>query len=372
VLLNTTDGFTAHDIFWLFLIYLDLSVPFFLSGLINTMALTTWARQAGRLYWADLTGSSLGCLLSILLLERLGGANAILAVSIVAALAGVAFSLDTEAPLGKLKRAYILPIVIAVLPIGFLTANLQHNRIAITVNKMGGEESPRIYERWNANSRVTVYEPVSYPFFWAVSTKYWEKTIADGGKFTHALLLIDAVAGTPIQGFDGELGNVKFLRYDLTSFAYHLIDQPTTFVIGPGGGRDILAALTSGAPHVTAVEVNPAIVEAVRGPFADLSGHLYDRPDVTVEVADARGYIARSLERYDVIQASLIDTWAAGGSGSFALSENSLYTEEAFRTYYEHLTDRGILTVSRWYQPNRPQRRCALSRRPWLGGKPPV
>ena len=182
----------------------------------------------------------------------------------------------------------------------------------------------------------------------------WEKTIADGGKFTHALLLIDAVAGTPIQGFDGELGNVKFLRYDLTSFAYHLIDQPTTFVIGPGGGRDILAALTSGAPHVTAVEVNPAIVEAVRGPFADLAGYLYDRPDVTVEVADARGYIARSPERYDVIQASLIDTWAAGGSGSFALSENSLYTEEAFRTYYEHLTDRGILTVSRWYQPNRP------------------
>jgi hypothetical protein len=135
---------------------------------------------------------------------------------------------------------------------------------------------------------------------------------------------------------------------------YHLVDRPETLVIGPGGGRDVLAALASGAPHVTAVEVNPAVVEAVRGPFADFAGHLYDRPDVTVVVEDARGYIARSPHRYDVIQAALIDTWAAGASGAFALSENSLYTVEAFRTYYEHLTDRGILTVSRWYMPGRP------------------
>ncbi|MGD1996890.1 MAG: hypothetical protein PVH62_08970, partial [Anaerolineae bacterium] len=89
-------------------------------------------------------------------------------------------------------------------------------------------------------------------------------------------------------------------------------------------------------------------------PFADFAGHLYDRPDVTVAVSDARGYIARSPERYDVIQASLIDTWAAGGSGAFALSENSLYTVEAFRTYYNHLTDQGILSISRWYLPERP------------------
>jgi hypothetical protein len=102
------------------------------------------------------------------------------------------------------------------------------------------------------------------------------------------------------------------------------------------------------------VEVNPAVIAAVRGPFADFSGHLYERPDVTVVVDDARGYITRSPDRYDIIQASLIDTWASGGSGAFALSENSLYTVEAFRTYYDHLTDRGILTVSRWYLTERP------------------
>jgi hypothetical protein len=92
----------------------------------------------------------------------------------------------------------------------------------------------------------------------------------------------------------------------------------------------------------------------MRGPFAEFAGHIYERPDVTIAVDDARGYITRSPERYDVIQASLIDTWAAGGSGAFALSENSLYTVEAFQTYYDHLTERGILTISRWYLTERP------------------
>jgi hypothetical protein len=92
----------------------------------------------------------------------------------------------------------------------------------------------------------------------------------------------------------------------------------------------------------------------VQGPYADFAGQLYQRPDVSVFVADARGYIARSPERYDVIQASLIDTWAAGGSGAYALSENSLYTQEAFRTYYNHLTERGIFTISRWYLQEEP------------------
>jgi SAM-dependent methyltransferase len=226
--------------------------------------------------------------------------------------------------------------------------------VRIVVNKAGGEEPPIVYEKWNIHSRVTVYEPEVFPFFWGISSQKWEETIAAGGKWDHALLLIDAVAGTPIQSFDGNLESVQFLRTDLTAIAYHLTENPKTLVIGPGGGRDVLAALASGAPHVTAVEVNPAVIEAVKGPFADFAGHLYDRPDVEAVVADARGYIDRSPGGYDVIQASLIDTWAAGGSGAFALSENSLYTKEAFTSYYDHLSDGGILSVSRWYLPSRP------------------
>lgn len=332
---------------WLVLVYLDLMVPFFLSGLILALVLSGWPEQAGRMYWADLSGAAVGCLFSIVALETLGGAGAVLAAGTVAALAGLAL-------VWGMGRRQALAVLVVLGMAGLVWSNARLDWVTITANKAGGEEPPRLYESWNAHSRVTVYDVTYYPFFWSVDAAHWDQTVQEGGALAHALLLIDAIAGTPIQEFHGELSQVAFLRYDLTSFVYHLVDLPSTLVIGPGGGRDVLAALASGAPHVTAVEVNPAVIAAVRGPFAEFAGFLYDRPDVTTAVADARGYIARSPERYDVIQASLIDTWAAGGSGAFALSENSLYTVEAFRTYFDHLSDRGILSISRWYLTERP------------------
>jgi hypothetical protein len=67
-------------------------------------------------------------------------------------------------------------------------------------------------------------------------------------------------------------------------------------------------------------------------------------------VADeARSFIARSGRRFDVIQASLVDTWAAAASGAYVLSENALYTRGAFHTFLDHLEPDGILSVSRWF-----------------------
>lgn len=348
VLMNRESWFGGGQLGWLVLIYIVLSVPFFLSGMIISLALSAWSADAGRVYAADLVGASIGCLFSIGVLEYWGGTGAVLAVSVLLAVAGVVLVQGGDRGQTAVSLTGFLLLLIAF---GW---QLWQPWLTITVNKAGGVEPTPVYEQWNAHSRVTVYEPANYPFFWTVTPQKWEQTIADGGSLAHALLLIDAVAGTPIQNFNGDLNQVKFLRYDLTALAYHLIDAPKTLVIGPGGGRDVLSALVSGAPQVTAVEVNPAIINAVRGPFADFAGHLYERPDVTVAIADARGYIDRSPEQYDVIQASLIDTWAAGGSGAFALSENSLYTQEAFTTYFHHLSDRGVLTVSRWYLPDRP------------------
>ena len=71
-------------------------------------------------------------------------------------------------------------------------------------------------------------------------------------------------------------------------------------------------------------------------------------PNVKVTVEDGRSFVRRSDERYDIIQASLVDTWAATAAGAYALSENSLYTVEAFDDYLAHLSDRGVLSISRW------------------------
>ena len=69
---------------------------------------------------------------------------------------------------------------------------------------------------------------------------------------------------------------------------------------------------------------------------------------------EARSYIARQPERFDILQISLIDTWAATGAGAFVLSEHSLYTTEAWELFLDRLTPRGVLSVSRWYYETRP------------------
>jgi len=86
----------------------------------------------------------------------------------------------------------------------------------------------------------------------------------------------------------------------------------------------------------------------MRDQFREYSGGVYDRPEVHVTVEDGRSFVRRSTMQYDIIQASLVDTWAATAAGAYALSENSLYTTEAFEDYLDHLTDRGVLSISRW------------------------
>ena len=78
---------------------------------------------------------------------------------------------------------------------------------------------------------------------------------------------------------------------------------------------------------------------------------LADLEGVRLVVDEARSWFARARahETFDLIQMSMIDTWAATGAGAFALSENGLYTIEGWRTFVATLSPGGIFTVSRWY-----------------------
>src|SRR5207247_1083805 len=116
-----------------------------------------------------------------------------------------------------------------------------------------------------------------------------------------------------------------------------------------GGGRDILSGLLFGASRLRAIEINPAIFEVLTEKFADFSGHLDRQPGVSLVNAEARSYINHSSERYDLVQISLIDTWAATVAGGLTLTENRLYTVEAWDDFYRALKPAGLLSVSRWY-----------------------
>ena len=169
------------------------------------------------------------------------------------------------------------------------------------------------------------------------------------------MIIIDNNVGTEMVGFDGNPARIQTLRRDFSAAAHRVRRNVDVLIIGAGGGRDIRVALMHGQRHVRAVEVNPLVVRMANETFGDFTGRVYDERNVQKVVGDARSYIANSEERFGIILASLIDTWAASAAGAFALTENLLYTTDAFRDYYEHLTEDGLLSVSRWHPLETPR-----------------
>ncbi len=162
------------------------------------------------------------------------------------------------------------------------------------------------------------------------------------------------MAGTVLTRNTGQPEETRHLKMDVTNVGYYIRPTGDVLVVGTGGGRDILSALLFGAKSVTGVELNPNIMRTANQRFGDFTGHLDRDPRVTFVSDEARSYITRQRRSYNVIQISLIDTWAATASGAFVLSENSLYTVEAWDIFLNRLNPGGILSVSRWYFRDRP------------------
>ena len=164
-----------------------------------------------------------------------------------------------------------------------------------------------------------------------------------------ASIIIDADAATPIYRWDGSLSDVAWIQKYMDYLPYEMIDANNTLVIGSGGGEDILVALAGGAENVTAIELNPLVVSAVKR-FEGQSGNIYSNDKVELLIDDGRRYISSTAEKYDVIVLQLVDSWAAQLAGGYALSENYLYTVEAFQQYFRHLDkdNGGMLVMTRW------------------------
>ncbi|GAI25314.1 unnamed protein product, partial [marine sediment metagenome] len=151
-----------------------------------------------------------------------------------------------------------------------------------------------------------------------------------------------------ITNFAGDLKNLSYLDYRSAALAYHLLENPRVLILGSGGGSEILTALYHGASSIEAVEINPQIVDLVEKKYGEFSNHIYSRPEVSVKIAEGRGFIQASSEKYDLIQIALLDSFAGSSAGVYALSESYIYTLEAMKEYLGHLGPEGILSITRW------------------------
>ena len=303
-------------------IYLASAIPFFLTGLQFSVVFARESSRIPRLYAADLAGGSLACLAIVPLLNWIGGPNAILVSALVAAIAAILWSAAPK------PREFAVALVILLV----LGMALNHSgRLADITWAKGVIRKNVEFARWNALSRVEV------------------DRAPDGAR----VIVIDADANTYIMNADPQhFGAVDWQRQLMSAppATVNILRPHGTYaIIGPGGGVDVLRAVANGSPSVTGIEINPIIANTImRGRYADFAYHLYERPDVHMNVADGRSFVRNSSDRYDVVQMTLVDTWASTAAGAFALSENNLYTSNAFREYFDHLKADGIVAITRW------------------------
>jgi len=296
-------------------LYLSAAIPFFFTGLLLSLVFARQSHNIARLYGADLIGGSLACLAIVPMLNTLGGPNTVLCAAVAMAAAAAVW-----AGAGVRRR---VAMGIAVSLVALLAANHSHILIDVVYAKgqLANDDSTE-FSRWNAISRVEVNR-------W--NNDKWIQIDADA-----ATMIVRTDPGEPIAISGAALPNLLRPRGDYA-------------IIGPGGGVDVLGAVASGSQKVVGIEINPTIANVVmRGLYADYSHHLYDLPQVQIHVGEGRAWIRSSQDKFDVIQMTLVDTWASTSAGAFALSENNLYTVEAFNEYFDHLKPDGFIAITRW------------------------
>lgn len=315
---------SSWNFFRLTALYLASAAPFFFTGLIFSVVFARETHHVTRLYGADLLGGAMACLAVVPLLNWIGGPNAILFSALTMTVAAMIWR-------GIPFRGSLLPAAVAGILVVLILANHSGRLIDVIYAKgVLRDRSWVEFAKWNAISRVEVDH--------------------QGGA---KAVVIDADASTYIMNADLRTWKGSAWEQNLMSappaLANILRPHGKFAIIGPGGGVDVLRAVANGSPSVTGIEINPLIANAVmRGRYADYAYHLYERPEVHIHVTDGRSFIRNSHEQYDVVQMTLVDTWASTAAGAFALSENGLYTTEAFREYFQHLKPDGMIAITRW------------------------
>jgi hypothetical protein len=316
------------------------SLPFYFSGIAISLVLTKYPLPIGKLYASDLIGASLGCVFVLGGLEVLDAPSLILLCSSGGALAALSFSHGS--PFAKIRRlagwAFPVLVILAVV-------NSTSGYGIRPLYAKGSMRRPGIIEKWNSYSCVKVEKEVEeHPQYWGMSP------VAPRDLLVHQHHMdIDGEAATTVRRYASR-EDIDHLRFDVTNLVYFLRPHGVACIIGVGGGRDVQSAILFGHEKVVALDVNPIFIALLRGPFRQFAG-ITDHEGVRLVVDEARSFLSRTDEVYSVIQMSMIDTWAATGAGAFTLSENSLYTEEAWNVFYHRLSDDGMFTVSRWHNP---------------------
>ena len=335
--------------------YLLLSVPFFAAATAIGLALTSESEKCPQLYAYNMAGSGAGALLAMIALSIARVEWAVLGVTGLAQVAAVVALLDKRLSVNRRSRWLFAVAGVAIMAIVTLAYVFHPPTVRLSQYKglsygLNLPHAHMVAERSSPLGRVDVVESP------AIREAPGLSLVAptDAVPPSQLGLYVDAESAGAITAFNGDTSTLNYLDWMITAAPYFALQDPPrdrrVCVLGAGGGSGVLLALRHAARHVDAVELNPNVPELLRGEFRDFAGGLYDRPEVRIHRADARAFVQAAQGTWDVIDLSLVDSFAASAVGVGAVSENYLYTREAFEAFLSHLRPGGVLAVTRWAQ----------------------
>lgn len=302
------------------------AIPYVFAGRFFTNLFTTEGRFSNKIYFSDLLGAGLASMLCIGIFYYIGFVFAINIIFILIFLSSFIFSMSSEKKnhiaLSGGATIFFIVITLTMNTTSFLennfTAYLTSPFTSLARVKNSGKNVEITYTKWDGFARTDVIEIEEVEDYRIVAT--------------------NGSANTLMIRYDGK-SDFYDLKKKIDYIPYLLKEKPKVAIIGAGGGRDVLQAVIGGASEVDAIEINRSTVEAVRS-MGDFNGNIYENPKVNVIVGDGRSILEKSKKEYDIIFLSMVMTGAAQANG-YALAESYIYTEEAFKTYYNHLTPNG-------------------------------
>ena len=365
----------SRQLLFLVIYFLVIAIPFLFAGLLVGGELMAAGRgmvgggaASHQVYGANLIGSALGGLASLLVLGAVGGEGAIVVVVIAGGVAGLLFgfarsstgSISTGSIGGGRRSAGSLSsgsiglgaaVLVVVLGMGallfppaLLAQRLSpYKTLSILSQALDAEHTVTAED---ATARVDVVESGTIHMMPGLSL------LAPVSLPTQVGLMLDGDNLMPITGLDPDSEQARLLAaHRPEGIATLLRPGARTLIIEAGTGMEALFALAGGAERVTVAEENGLIMEVMKGEYADFSAGLYNDARVTTVAQSGRVFARRQQgDGYGVAIVALTDPHRPVTSGAYSLTEDYTHTVEAFGDYLATLAEDGLLVVTRWAQ----------------------
>jgi hypothetical protein len=334
-----------NQIFFVFLYYLLLCIPFFFAGLTISFAISRVPKLVNRIYFSDLFGAGAGTLIALFAFLPKGDRGVIIFCSFLALFSSFLFSWRQRFTF----RFLVLCIMAAEIVLFLSSPSWLSFRIspykALPV-ALKYPQAKHLLTRWNSISRVDILESPAIRYAPGLSLLY-EKEFppqlgisTDGGELS---------AITHIE--DWEEPPLEFLSYLPSSLAYSLTESPRTLIIEPKGGLDVLSSVYFNASKTKVIESNPLNVKLLSQELAQFSGYLYHKKNIQVISAFSRAALKQEKDTYDLIVFSLTDVFGSAGTGLYGFSENYIYTTDSFAHILNRLSPDGLVSISLYLLP---------------------